>query len=287
MRFIQYFAGICTVSILTTACVSTKKFDSQTAELRETSKNLNTAVIEQELLKTKVNLLQDSLRQLKKQVTDDRVVSEFAVYKTALAMGDRNLAAGSLVRLLQLDSSQGSWAYDSLVYYHYLYLITPGFPRQSMAAAYYTEKGLALNPKNAFLLETKAKLLLEAQQDSAAFKIFRSLWETHGDYTYLWEMTYMDLYIFENIKKVESTIAEVTGNKLSQMRMVRVESLEEHRIDEIPAKAAFLYLRAILQSAKGQTAAAKKTLEEVVKIAPGFLSAQRALFQIKNPQYRQ
>ena len=143
-----------------------------------------------------------------------------------------------------------------------------------------------MNPKNAFLLEIRAKLFIEQGKDSAAYKIFSELWDKSGDYTYLWEMTYVDLYIYENIKKVEAVIAEIIKNKQSEVFKVRVEQLEEHTIQSIPAKAAFLYLRVILQSAQGQIPKAKKTLEDVIKIAPEFLSAQRALYQLKNPQYR-
>jgi Tetratricopeptide repeat len=273
-------------AIFTISCVSKKQFNQQTDVLDDTNVKLATSMLEQDFLTARVKVLEDSLEKVKKAQQATLVNQEFEVYKTAVNAGDKALAAATLVRLIALDPAQGYWAYDSLSHYHYLYLFTPGLARPNNAAMYYTQQGLSMNPANAFLLETQAKLFIESGKDSAAYNIFRSLWDKYGDYTYLWEMTYMDLYIFENIKRVEAVIAEVIKNKESEVYKVRVEQLEEHIIENIPAKAAFLYLRAILQNAQGQTAKAKKTLEDVVKIAPTFVSAQRALYQIKNPQYR-
>lgn len=273
-------------TLLLTACVSTKKFDVQKNRLDITTEQLSHSVSEQQNLKLRVQKLSDSLVVLEKQHRENQVQAEYKLFKLAQQTGDKQLAATSLTRLVLLDSTQGDWAYDSLALYHYLYLITPGMPRHSQSAMYFTQKGLQLNPENAFLLETQAKLNLELQKDSLAFKTFKALWDKHGDYTYLFEMTYMDLYIFENVKRVETVINEVVKSKESEVRKVRIELIDDHLIQQIPAKAAFLYLRAILQNAQGQQVKSRKTLEEVVKIAPEYLSAQRALYQMKNPQYR-
>jgi tetratricopeptide (TPR) repeat protein len=285
MKFRNLTFTLFVAMLVAVSCVSKKQYLQQTENLESTNNVLQSQIVAQDLLKSRVITLEDSVNLLKKQQLSGQINTEFEVYKTALVSGDRTLAASSLVRLIALDPAQGYWAYDSLSFYHYLYLFTPGLPRQSQAALYFTNQGLSMNPTNAFLLETKAKLYIELGKDSASYDIFKSLWDKYGDYTYLWEMTYVDLYIFENIKRVEAVIAEVVKNKESEVYKVRVEQLEEHIIESIPAKAAFLYLRAILQNAQGQSAKSKKTLEEVIKIAPSFLSAQRALYQIKNPQY--
>jgi predicted Zn-dependent protease len=284
-KIIPFFYFVVLITLLT-ACASKKQLTEVSKKLDETTTLLTSTKNSQDLLQIKVQSLEDSILKLNTQIKKERINTEYELFKTAQISGDKVLAAASLTRLVELDPAQGYWVYDSLVLYHYMYFFTPGMPRPSQAAWHYAEKGLAMNPKNEFLLETKAKLLIEVQQDSAAYKIFNSLWDQYGDYTYLWEMTYVDLLIFQNIKRAEAAIAEVVKNKQSEISTVRIEILDEHYIENVPAKAAFLYLRAILQNAQGQSAKAKKTLQEVIKIAPAFITAKRSLYQLNNPEYR-
>lgn len=267
-------------------CVSVKKFDAQTQELNETRKQLNDAVIAQQQIKTAQQLTRDSLYSKIAGLDVGASIKEYNLYKTATQTGDYAFASDCLQRLLSLDSSNAYWVYDSLALYHYLYLLTPGQTKRSPAANYFTNKGLTLNPMNTFLLEIKGKLLIEEGKDTAAYALFSDIWKKTGDYTFYWDMTYIDLYLYGKVKEVEGRISEVLAKTDSNIKTVRVDQLEEKIIETIVAKAAFLYLRGIIQAEQGNRAKAIKTIEEVVKIAPNYMTAQRALYQMKNPQYR-
>ena len=91
--------------------------------------------------------------------------SEFLkTYKMAQQAQDYQAAIGCLLQLVAEDSAGNAWAYDSLAFYHYFYLITPGVVRNTQVPKYYAQKGLDINPENVFLAEIKAKLDLEEQK---------------------------------------------------------------------------------------------------------------------------
>jgi len=171
-----------------------------------------------------------------------------------------------------------------LALYHYMYLVNAATTQRTPAAMYYTQKGLELNPLNPYLLELKGKLLIEKGNDTGARRMFNELWNRIPDYTYLWEMTYIDLYVYGKIKETEKLISEVIARSDAGVKTVRIERIEDHIIETVPAKAGFLYFRAVIQLQQNNPAKAIKTLEEVVKIAPGYIGAQDALQQLKNPQ---
>lgn len=268
------------------SCVSTKKFDAQAQTLSETRQRLLSAELAQKQLEMELKTTQDSLNNRISLLNKEASLQEYTLFKTAVTTGDYAFASNCLQRILVFDSSNAFWAYDSLALYHYLYLLTPGQAKRSPAAMYYTEQGLKLNPKNTFLLEIKGKLLIESGQDTAAYALFSDLWKKTGDYTFLWDLTYIDLYLYGKVKEVESRITEVVGKSEASIKTVRVDQVEERVIESINAKAAFLYLRGIILAEQGNKTKAIKTFEEVIKLAPNYMSAQRALYQMKNPQYR-
>lgn len=271
--------------IIFSSCVSNKKYNLQQSRIAILESTVNEQKAAQMYLKKQNSVLSDSLKNFGPDFRQKQVEFEYQTYKRAINSGDKLLASQSLTRLLLMDSTQAYWACDSLSLYHYLYLMTPGVPRNNQAALYYTLMGLDLNPENKFLREMFGKLNLEIQNDSLAYQTFTALYEQYGDYTYLWESTFMDLYVFQNLKKTEAVIAKVVAAKDAGVKTVRIEETEERRMIEVPAKAAFLYFRASIQTSKGQLSAAKKTLEEVIKTAPAFMAAQRALYQLQSQRY--
>jgi tetratricopeptide (TPR) repeat protein len=273
------------ISIIS-GCVSSNKFQAQSNELEATKKLLGTTIANQEALQKQLSAAQDSIALVAENLRADAVKTEYSIYKKTIAASDYQNASVSLLRLMELDPTQSYWVYDSLAYYHYLYLNNPTTGYVSPSALYYAEQGLKLNPGNEMLLEIKGKLLVLFQNDTAAYNIFQNLWKKTGDYTYLWNMTYIDFTVYRNVKKVENTVAEVLKNPTLGMKTVRVTQLEERRIETIPAKAAFLFLRGVLQTNMGQFPKAIKTMEEVLKIAPSYSTAARYLQELKSPQYR-
>lgn len=102
-----------------------------------------------------------------------------------VAAGDYHAASNALVLWLNQDSSIQKWAYDSLAYFHYFHLGGSGEQvRNPKTPLYYAEAGLKQNPKNTFLREIKAKLLLEQGKDTTSMVMFRDLYDETKDQTY-------------------------------------------------------------------------------------------------------
>lgn len=176
------------------------------------------------------------------------------------------------------------WIYDSLAFFHYLYLNAPGGTYVPRAALNYAEKGLQLNPDNEFLLDIKAKMLLLFQNSSEPIRIYQELWKKTGDYTYYWNLAYINLIAYQDVKKAETIISDALKLDNIGIKKVKIVNLDERKIDNVSAKAGFLFLRGLIQVNGGQVAKAVKTFEEVVKLAPEYTMAQRYLQEIRSAQ---
>ena len=277
-----FYATAVAVSLL--SCVSVKKYDAQAQTLQSTQNKLEQTTKNQEKLALDFAQYKDSVQKAEQAKTTQHINQTYTLYKTAVSNKDYIAAAARLQDLIVLDSANMDWGYDSLALYHYMYLVNAATTQRTPAAMYYTQKGLELNPLNPYLLELKGKLLIEKGNDTGARRMFNELWNRIPDYTYLWEMTYIDLYVYGKIKETEKLISEVIARSDAGVKTVRIERIEDHIIETVPAKAGFLYFRAVIQLQQNNPAKAIKTLEEVVKIAPGYIGAQDALQQLKNPQ---
>src|SRR5688572_4274884 len=92
-----------------TACVSTKKFEAQAKQLQQTNQKLEQVEAEQKAIQTKLSASQDSLKDLKLELQQNQIRSEYNVYKTARAAGDYQSASISLLRLVEADTTQSYW----------------------------------------------------------------------------------------------------------------------------------------------------------------------------------
>lgn len=202
---------------------------------------------------------------------------ELKAYRQAREAQDFQAAANMLLQIASKDSAGYPWVYDSLTLYHFLYLTQPNVVRNPATPKYYAEKGLKINPNNEFLLELKAKLLLEEQKDTASYVIIKGLWDKTGDYTYLWEMTVIEL-LRNRVNVVDSMVNGVIGTEVASSKTVRITDQIQQTVN---AKAAFMYIKAMIYNAKQDFKNTAETLQACLKISPDFLLAQKGLYQLQ------
>jgi predicted Zn-dependent protease len=228
-----FYATAAAVSLL--SCVSVKKYDAQAQTLQSTQNKLEQTTKNQEKLALDFAQYKDSVQKAEQAKTTQHINQTYTLYKTAVSNKDYIGAAARLQDLIVLDSANMDWGYDSLALYHYMYLVNAATTQRTPAAMYYTQKGLELNPLNPYLLELKGKLLIEKGNDTGARRMFNELWNRVPDYTYLWEMTYIDLYVYGKIKETEKLISEVIARSDAGVKTVRIERIEDHIIETVPA----------------------------------------------------
>jgi hypothetical protein len=284
--------GLYKTSILATfsvvffiSCATKKDYLVTVNQLNSTEKRLDSAVQRNDALQKEMALQKITAEMKLKESHADARNREYRIYRNAVSCYDYPLAAIQLARLSEIDTPNRAVYYDSLAFIHFFFLMDPSTARANNAAYFYTKKGLAMNPKNEFLLEIKGKLDLEEHRDSMALNIFNRLYAKTGDYTYLYESTFVQLAIYNNVRFTDSVIDMVIRKIDSEIKTVRLDYLQEKFQQQIPAKAAFLYLRAVIQNGvQGNKIKAMKTLEQILKIAPDYYYAKGMLSQLKNPQ---
>lgn len=208
-------------------------------------------------------------------------------YQIAQKAQDYQNASTLLIQLAAEDSAGKPWVYDSLAYYHYFYLITPGVVRNTHTARYYCDLGLGLNPENYFLSEIKAKMDLEDQKVEEAQAAFSKLFSKTKDYTYLWILTYIKATEPKGLEPADSTITAVLADPEAEKKMVRLEFPQERITEKIPVKTAFTYLRASFLLEQNKLMEGAKLLEECLKMTPEFYGAKRLIYMMQQGGGRQ
>ena len=211
---------------------------------------------------------------------EKRNAAIIASYETAQKAQDYQTACAFLVQLAAEDSASNKWAYDSLAFYHYFYLFTPGTVRNTHTGKYYAQKGLDLNPANDFLQEIKAKLELEEQKVGSAEATFQNLWRKTNDYTYWWILSFIEAHAKGNLKKADSMITMAITEPAAKGKTVRMEHIQERIRETVSAKAAFLYLKATLLMVNKDLTGSAQLLNEALKESPDFYAAKRSIYDM-------
>lgn len=205
------------------------------------------------------------------------ISEDLKAYQLAQKAQDYNTACGLLLRIVAKDSAGQPWAYDSLALYHYAYLTQPGLMRNPATPMFFTERGLTLNSTNPFLLEMKAKLLLEEKNDTLAFSILTNLWNKTHDYTYLWDMTLIEM-IRGNVRDVDSVVKMVLTSPEPVNKTVRIIDQVQQTVN---ARAAFLWIKASMINRNGDYKTVYDLLMEATKLSPDFLYVRKALSELQ------
>jgi hypothetical protein len=144
---------------------------------------------------------------------------------------------------------------------------------------FFVDKGLSLNNNNEYLKEIKGKLLLEQGKDTLSYNMFFELWKNTQNYTYYWDMAFIET-ARGKIAVVDSMIQQIMKAPDNMEKKVRLAHLEAQIQEEVPAKAAFLYLNSLLQNSRHDVLGAAQSLQEALKISPKFYAAQRTIVEL-------
>ena len=186
-------------------------------------------------------------------------------YKMGVAAGDYRAASNALLLWINQDSSIQNWAYDSLTYIHYFHLGGSSEQvRNPKTPLYYAEAGLKQNPKNTFLREIKAKLLLEQGKDTASMVMFRDLYDETKDQTYWWDMCFVEM-ARGNVMGCDSMVTLALADPKIGDKKVRMDHIAASVSESVNAKAAFIYLQALMLRAAGDILTSAKALEAALK----------------------
>lgn len=202
-------------------------------------------------------------------------------YKMAVAAGDYRAAGNALVLWVNQDSSIQTWAYDSLAYFHYFHLGGSGEQvRNPKTPLYYAEAGLKQNPENTFLREIKAKLLLEQGKDTASMVMFRDLYDETKDQTYWWDMCFVEM-ARGNVMGCDSMVTLALADPKVGDKKVRMEHIAAGVAESVNAKAAFIYLQALMLRGAGDIMASANALEAALKEDKNFYAAKQSVLDLQ------
>lgn len=202
-------------------------------------------------------------------------------YRMAVAAGDYRTAGNALVLWLNQDSSIQNWAYDSLAYIHYFHLGGSGEQvRNPKTPLYYAEAGLKQNAKSTFLREIKAKLLLEQGKDTASMVMLRDLYDETKDQTYWWDMCFVEM-ARGNVMGCDSMVTLALADPKVADKKVRMEHIAAGVAETVNAKAAFIYLQALMLRGAGDVMASANALEAALKEDKDFYAAKQSILDLQ------
>ena len=211
---------------------------------------------------------------------NNQETANYRLFSSARAAQDYQTAITALSMMSSEDSAQYPWATDSLAFYHFFYLNIPGLVKNPTTALHYCEKGLSANANNDFLKELKGKLLLSQGKDSAAMDIFSGLWNKNKDYTYLWEMTFLNLAA-GNFAYCDSMVEQVINTPDAAQKKVRFTHPEVALQESVDARASFLFFRALIKNNEGKFLESAEILSKCLQFDPNFYLAKKGIYELQ------
>jgi tetratricopeptide (TPR) repeat protein len=149
-----------------------------------------------------------------------------------------------------------------------------------MSAVHYCDKGISANPENDFLKELKGKLLISQGKDTQALELFTSLWNKNKDYTYLWEITFINL-AKGKFAECDSVLKMVLSQPEAATKKVRLTHPEVALQENVDARAAFLFFDALIKNNQGNFIGAAETLSKCLEFAPTFYLAKKGIYEMQ------
>lgn len=280
MSIVRLLPGALTLIMALSSCVTGKVLDERLAAERKANdariQELQSSLASQN---REIISLKDSVRAAEewKGRFEQHLLN---IYDNALLSHDMKTATYALQALVTENPADYTWAYDSLAFYHYFHTSIQELARNTATVHYMIDKGLKVNPNNNYLRELKARIFLIEQKDTASITLFSELFDSTGDYTYQWYVTYIEL-MRGNVKKAETMIRKVLNDNPATMKKVRLDHLPEHLQEKASVKAAFLYLRSMVEQSRQQYQVSVNTLKEALKVSPDFYLAAKGLEEIR------
>ncbi|NBP05090.1 MAG: hypothetical protein EBV15_02555 [Bacteroidetes bacterium] len=212
--------------------------------------------------------------------SDKKHTQNYRLFATAREAQDYQTAITALTLMSAEDSARYPWAIDSLAFYHFFYMNIPGFVKNPVTAIHYCDKGISANPENDFLKELKGKLLISQGKDTQALELFTSLWNKNKDYTYLWEMTFINL-AKGKFAECDSVLKMVLSQPEAATKKVRLTHPEVALQENVDARAAFLFFDALIKNNQGNFIGAAETLSKCLEFAPTFYLAKKGIYEMQ------
>jgi len=208
-------------------------------------------------------------------------------YEMNLAAGDYRSAIVTLELWMAEDSSIQTWAFDSLAHFHYFYTAsTDQQVRNPKTALYFVDRGLTIKPKNTFLREIKAKLLLEEGKDTASIVIFKELWDETKDQTFWWDMCFVEM-ARGDMMGCDSMVSKALADPKINDKKVRMEHIAAGIKEEVNAKAAYIYLQALMLRSTGNIMACANALQAALEIEKDFYAAKQSIVDLQRAYAQQ
>lgn len=203
------------------------------------------------------------------------------LFQTARTAQDFPTAITALTMIASQDSAKNPWVYDSLAFYHYFYNNIPGMVKNPNISLHYCEQGLKLNKDNDFLTELKGKLVLNLGKDTQALELFTGLWNKTKQYTYLWEMTFIEL-ARGNVKFADSAISQVMAlQTTTPAQYVRFTHIDVPMSESVDPRAAFLFFRALMKNNENKFSESAEILKKSLEISPDFYLARKGMYELQ------
>jgi tetratricopeptide (TPR) repeat protein len=208
-------------------------------------------------------------------------------YEMNLAAGDYRSAIVTLEMWMAEDSTIQSWAFDSLAHFHYFYTAAADQQvRNPKTPMYFVDRGLQLKSKNTFLREIKAKLLLEEGKDTASIVIFKELWDETKDQTFWWDMCFVEM-ARGDMMGCDSMVSKALADPKINDKKVRMEHIAAGIKEEVNAKAAYIYLQALMLRSTGNIMACANALQAALEIEKDFYAAKQSIVDLQRAYAQQ
>ncbi len=208
----------------------------------------------------------------KKQPVNPLTEHFYKKYVTALQWNDYEVAKDALYDLI-MENPQNDSLIFNLAYYYYE-------NEKYVSAVLVSQQLLARNPKNVTALEISAVGYEAMGVSDRALQSYESLYLLSNNIFTLYKMAFLQ-YDLKRFAESLASLDILFANAQLDTAKVAFNDVE-NKPKEYPMKVALLNLKGLIQLEHfGDKAAAKKTFEEALAIAPDFVAAKQNLVKLK------
>ncbi len=187
------------------------------------------------------------------------------VYKSALQMGDVNVAIHACYDIIANDSTKTNY-YDTLVY---LYLNTRNDGSTFLAA----RASLKYKPDNDKMTRVSADYAKALGMPDTAIFYYKKTFELNNKLENLYEVAQVQ-YNAGYDSAAEQTAEQIINTRDSEKMMIAIAA-EQEKPQQIPLKAAAFNIKGTIFISMGNKEGALRYFNEALKLAPDFRVAKK------------
>lgn len=196
-----------------------------------------------------------------------------AVYKMALRYGDAGVAATALYYQLAKNPTNLSLK-DTLAQ---LYFVSRNYP---LCLAFATEVVNA-QPQNAQMLELMAVSHQNLNRGKEALEVYERLYPISQNVSHLYQIALLQ-FSLDRTSECLSTISNLLFNPKAEEVKTSMP-LPNQQVQQVSLKAAAYNLRGVALKARKETALARESFQEALKLQADFALAKRNLEDLDKP----